>query len=540
MSKYTLEQYLEDYSSTKHGNPYGEGSGEYEVEVIDNEGSEFFYIWGEGEDEIRKDLLDKLAGDQAIEVKKYMRTGGEVRAFMEDANGSIESIPLAHENQLERIDGYGIYVDVPKKIGNQVLYVQDHVKDFGPDQKQDAIDYLEKMSSIENFRQGGKLESGLLKWFVNLPLGVQAKLLNKQFPTNQSTESFAHELENEFYAMNSGRKKDIYIHWQKNYRPGLSDFERAESYYREGGKVSVYDVPYENIVSLSQGTNYEVGQKPIDSYEFSVTDNRTGEHVNWYDVEDDALREALENYQELVVNHGYDMFKQGGSVKNENMVKVSESDRYIISIPYYGTQDEAEMMSKTILKTNDLPYVGLNSQLKKDGYKTKFIKDIEQDESFRSGGVAGGLMPPMSKAPGLMSERNKAMKRLIMVQKIVIDIMEGLPESVLNQKMTYDEARSLGGELEDVLMASDLSDPEPDTWNILSGMEEFKVGGRVYKKGRAWHRDRLWKSQEEHEQNYKRKKMANKSMKKDYNKDSQEPHEVAHRKKKVSEFLKGK
>jgi len=87
VNTYTLEQYLDDYSSIRYGNPYGEGSGEYEVEIIDNEGSETFYIWGESADDIRNDLLDKLSDEQALEIKKMSKGGSTFNDGVEFKKG---------------------------------------------------------------------------------------------------------------------------------------------------------------------------------------------------------------------------------------------------------------------------------------------------------------------------------------------------------------------------------------------------------------------------------------------------------------------
>ena len=52
------------------GNPYGEGSGKFEVEIIDNEGSETYEIWGESKEDISKEIAPLLGDEQAVEVKR--------------------------------------------------------------------------------------------------------------------------------------------------------------------------------------------------------------------------------------------------------------------------------------------------------------------------------------------------------------------------------------------------------------------------------------------------------------------------------------
>ena len=53
------------------------------------------------------------------------------------------------------------------------------------------------------------------------------------------------------------------------------------------------------------------------------------------------------------------------------------SDRYVISIPFYGDQKLVEHAMQKIAKEIDVPYISLHSQFKKDGYETKFVKDVE-------------------------------------------------------------------------------------------------------------------------------------------------------------------
>jgi hypothetical protein len=92
-NEYELEQYLQDWSIYNQGNPYGEGSGEYEVEIIDNHGSYSYEIWGESEEAIRKDIAPMLGDEQALEITRLYDGGGSAEdGFIETTGGNWLSV----------------------------------------------------------------------------------------------------------------------------------------------------------------------------------------------------------------------------------------------------------------------------------------------------------------------------------------------------------------------------------------------------------------------------------------------------------------
>jgi hypothetical protein len=62
-----LIKYLDDYSVSTQGNPYENGK-EYLVELILDNGNDYFTIWGESEEDIRNDINNFLPDKIAIEV----------------------------------------------------------------------------------------------------------------------------------------------------------------------------------------------------------------------------------------------------------------------------------------------------------------------------------------------------------------------------------------------------------------------------------------------------------------------------------------
>jgi len=62
-----LIKYLDDYSVNNQDNPYDNGK-EYLVELVLDNGRDFFKIYGESEEDIRSDISNFLPNEIAIEV----------------------------------------------------------------------------------------------------------------------------------------------------------------------------------------------------------------------------------------------------------------------------------------------------------------------------------------------------------------------------------------------------------------------------------------------------------------------------------------
>ena len=76
-----------------------------------------------------------------------------------------------------------------------------------------------------------------------------------------------------------------------------------------------YDL-YDEIVYLSEGTDYEIGDWNSDSIDHEndfIVFDKNGDVAIWYNVEDDELRYALESYQDFVYKNS-DTYAEGGEV----------------------------------------------------------------------------------------------------------------------------------------------------------------------------------------------------------------------------------